>query len=68
MDMTERGWERTTFSRNRERRLEHDVAAEFFYAVVEQAPACPSHQLGALHRRWYVDRRLGLAQELCGDM
>jgi transposase len=37
MDMTEAGWEHTTFSRNRERLLKHDVAAKFFYAVVEQA-------------------------------
>jgi len=37
MDMTEAGWDHTTFSRNRERLLEHDVAAKFFYAVVEQA-------------------------------
>jgi len=37
MDMTEPGWEHTTFSRNRERLLKHDVAAKFFYAVVEQA-------------------------------
>jgi transposase len=37
MDMTEQGWEHSSFTRNRERLLEHDVAAKFFYAVVEQA-------------------------------
>jgi transposase len=37
MDMTEVGWEHSSFTRNRERLLEHDVAAKFFYAVVEQA-------------------------------
>lgn len=37
MDMTEPGWEHTTFSRNRERLLKHDVASNFFYAVVDQA-------------------------------
>jgi len=37
MDMTEEAWEHSTFTRNRERLLEHDVAAKFFYAVVEQA-------------------------------
>jgi len=37
MDMTEPGWEHTTFSRNRERLLKHDVAAKFFYSVVDQA-------------------------------
>lgn len=37
LDMTEESWERTTFSHNRQRLLEHDIAAKFFYAVVEQA-------------------------------
>jgi transposase len=37
MDMTEQGWEHSSFTRNRERLLKHDVAAKFFYAVVEQA-------------------------------
>jgi IS5 family transposase len=35
--MTELGWEHSSFTRNRERLLKHDVAAKFFYAVVEQA-------------------------------
>jgi transposase len=37
MDMIEPGWEHTTFSRNRERLLAHDVAGEFFRAVVQRA-------------------------------
>lgn len=37
MDMTEEGWEHSSFTRNRERLLKHEVAAKFFYAVVEQA-------------------------------
>jgi transposase len=37
MDMAEQGWEHSSFTRNRERLLKHDVAAKFFYAVVEQA-------------------------------
>lgn len=37
MDMTESGWEHSSFTRNRERLLKHDVAAKFFYAVVDQA-------------------------------
>lgn len=37
MDMTEAVWDRSTFSHNRERLLEHDVARELFGAVVEQA-------------------------------
>lgn len=37
MDMTEAVWDRSTFSHNRERLLEHDVARELFGAVVQQA-------------------------------
>jgi len=37
MDMVEPAPDHSTFSRNRERLLEHDVAGEFFRAVVEQA-------------------------------
>jgi IS5 family transposase len=37
MDLTEVGWEHSSFTRNRERLLKHDVAAKFFYAVVEHA-------------------------------
>lgn len=37
MDMTEQGWEHSSFTRNRERLLKHDVAAKFFYAVVDEA-------------------------------
>ena len=37
MDMTEQGWEHSSFTRNRERLLKHDVASKFFYAVVEHA-------------------------------
>jgi transposase len=37
MDMTEPGIDHSTLSRNRERLLEHDVAGEFFHAVVEVA-------------------------------
>lgn len=37
MDMTEAVWDRTTFSHNRERLLEHDVARALFGTVVERA-------------------------------
>jgi hypothetical protein len=37
MDMTEEVFERTVFSQNRRRLLEHDVAGEFFRAVVGAA-------------------------------
>jgi hypothetical protein len=35
--MTEQAWEHSSFTRNRERLLQHEVAGKFFYAVVEQA-------------------------------
>src|SRR5208283_5372710 len=37
MDMTEPGIDHSTLSRNRERLLDHDVAGEFFHAVVQVA-------------------------------
>jgi len=37
MDMVEPTFDATTFTKNRERLLAHDVAGEFFRAVVEQA-------------------------------
>lgn len=39
MEMDEPSFDHSTFSRNRARLLEHAVADEFFYAVVEQAQA-----------------------------
>lgn len=37
MDMVEHGFDASTFSRNRERLLEHDVSGRFFQAVLDQA-------------------------------
>jgi transposase len=37
MDMVEEGFDATTFTKNRERLLEHDAAGEFFRAVVARA-------------------------------
>jgi transposase len=37
MEMTEAVWDRSSFSHNRERLLQHDVARELFGQVVEQA-------------------------------
>ena len=37
MDMVEPSFDHSTFTRNRERLLKHDVAGEFFHAVVAQA-------------------------------
>src|SRR3974377_2218376 len=37
MDLVEPSFDSSTFSKNRERLLEHDVAREFFDAVVDRA-------------------------------
>ena len=37
MDNAEKAFDHSTFSQNRERLLEHDVAGEFFRAIVEEA-------------------------------
>ena len=37
MNMTDAVWDRTVFSHNRERLIEHDIARELFGSVVEQA-------------------------------
>ena len=39
MDLTEAAFDASTFSKNRERLIEHDVASRFLSAVVEQARA-----------------------------
>jgi len=39
MDMVEESFDASTFSRNRERLLQHSVTAQFFHAVVAQAQA-----------------------------
>ena len=38
MNLEEPGWDASTFSKNRDRLLEHDVATKFFDAVVRMAP------------------------------
>lgn len=39
MEMTEKVWDRTVFSHNRERLLEHNIARALFGSVIEQARA-----------------------------
>src|SRR5690606_27412563 len=39
MDMTSQPFDHSTFSKNRDRLLEHEAAGKFFYAVVGQAKA-----------------------------
>jgi transposase len=53
----------STFSKNRERLLAHDVAHQFFDVVVRQARRGGPALGRALQRGRHVDRGLGLAQE-----
>jgi len=44
MDMLEESFDASTFSRNRERLMEHEIAAQFFVTVREQATHLMSHE------------------------
>src|SRR5580700_10345934 len=66
MNWDEPGFDHSTFSRNRTRLLEHDVAGEFFRTVVAEARV-EADQRRALYGRWDADRGLGVAQELASQ-
>ena len=57
-------WSHSTFSKNRDRLLAHDVVGELFETVVAMAPRPRPAVGGALQRRRHPDPGLGLAQEL----
>lgn len=54
MDMLEESFDATTFTKNRQRLLDHDVAGEFFRTVVEQARS--AHLMS--HEHFSVDGTL----------
>src|SRR5215510_11445066 len=62
MDMLETAFDASTYSRNRDRLMKHDVAAAFFAAVRDQAGRPDEPR--ALQRRRHADRGMGIAQEL----
>ena len=64
LDVDEASFDHSTFSRNRARLLEHEVAREFFTRVVAQARGLQSALGRALHGGWHAGRGVGLAQEL----
>ena len=64
MDVAEPGFDHSSFSRNRARLLEHDVAHDFFACVVAQARNLKLAVGRTLHRGRHAGRGLGLAQEL----
>ena len=63
MRIDQPAFDATTFTKNRKRRLEHDVADEFFAAVVRQAKLCRTSRGPLLGGRHAV-AGVGVAQEL----
>ena len=64
MDVAEPSFDHSSFSRNRARLLEHDVACEFFTHVVAQARSLQIAFGRTLHRGRHAGRGLGVAQAL----
>jgi transposase len=63
MDIVEPSFDHSTFSRNRERLMEHEVAARFFGMVLEQAKGARLMSERALHRRRDALGSVGLDEE-----
>ena len=57
-------WDATTFTKNRDRLLEADVAEEFLARVVEQARGKGLTRRRTFHRGWHAAGSLGESQEL----
>ena len=62
MRIDQRAFDATTFTKNRERLLEHEVADEFFAAVVRQAKLRQYISQRALLGRWDAAQGVGIAQ------
>ncbi len=57
-------WDHSTFSKNRDRLLEGEIAARFLSAVAGPAAAQAAAVERALLGRWHADRGMGFDQEL----
>lgn len=64
MDMLEPSFDATVFTKNRDRLLEHDVAGEFFRAVVEQARGARLMSTDHFTVDGHAHRGVRVAQEL----
>ena len=60
-------WDASTFSKNRDRLLQADVAQALHGAAVEPATGEAAAVDRALLGRRHADRRLGLDEELCAE-
>ena len=64
LELEEEPFDASTFSKNQQRLLEHQVADEFLAEVVGVLKARDLLSEEHFCRRWDLDRRLGLAQKL----
>src|SRR5260370_39168447 len=64
MNMDEATFDPTTFTKNRQRLLEHDVARRFFEAAVAQTDKAGQKHFEALHRPRNLDTKGGTLQKV----
>lgn len=64
LNIEDKVWDHSTFSANRERLFNEDLARSFFERVKLSAQWCKRRQRRALQRGRHADRGMGLAQEL----
>ena len=57
-------WDHSTFSKNRDRLLEGEIAAQFLAAILAQPQGEEAALDRALLGRWHADRSLGVDEEL----
>ena len=60
-------WDATTFTKNRDRLLEGEVAVQFLAAVLSQRQGQAPAVKRALHGRWYAAGSLGEPQEFSAE-
>jgi transposase len=63
LNITDDVFDHSTFSKNRDRLLQHEVAAQFFAAVREEARRRRLLSLRPLHGRWHAAGRVGVDEE-----
>ena len=64
LEMDDRVWDVTVFTKNRNRLLKGEIAEIFFQAVLEQAREAGVLSDEPLHGGWHVDRGVGRPEEL----
>ena len=62
--MDDAAWDHSTYTKNRDRLIEHEVVRALFGRVMQQAEEAQAAFRRAFQRRWHPDPGLGLAQEL----